>query len=245
MIRFVCILFIVCLCHLNTNAQNDTTKHYPIVNCISIKKYAFAFPVSLIVSGAILSNSKLKINLQKKIDGNSNTKVDNYLQIAPAGIIIGLESFGLKGAHKPLQTAMIFSISNVILNSVVQPIKHITKINRPDNSDFKSFPSGHTTEAFASAELMRIELNGNYPWLSFTGYLMAATTGYLRMYNNKHWISDVITGAGIGIASTKLSVLIFDELAYRFKQKHRKNKHSIFLPTYQNNQICMHWINNF
>jgi membrane-associated phospholipid phosphatase len=65
------------------------------------------------------------------------------------------------------------------------------------------------------------------------------------MYNNKHWLSDVITGAGIGIASTKLSVLIFDKMAARHKQKHQKNQHSIFLPAYQNKQFRMHWINNF
>jgi len=211
----------------------------------SLKKKSFTIPVCLIASGAILSNSQIVKDVQHIFVGNKKTTVDNYLQIAPAGIIIGLETIGIKGKHKPLQTAMIFTMSNVILNSIVQPIKHITKINRPDNSDYKSFPSGHTTEAFASAELMRIELNGNYPWLSITGYLMAATTGYLRMYNNKHWISDVIIGAGIGIASTKLSVLIFDEMAARHKQKHQKNQHSIFLPAYQNKQFCINWIKRF
>jgi membrane-associated phospholipid phosphatase len=231
--------------HLDANAQFSANKDIQLVNCTSLKKYTVAIPVTLIVTGAILSNSKFKIDLQKNIVGNSKTKVDNYLQFAPAGITIGLETIGMKGKHNPLQTALIFTMSNVILNSIVQPLKHFTKVKRPDNSDYKSFPSGHTTEAFASAELMRLELDGNYPWLGFTGYLMAATTGYLRMYNNKHWISDIITGAGIGIASTNLSVFIFDKMAARFKQKHHRNQHSIFLPTYQNKQICIHWIKRF
>jgi len=227
------------------NAQ-FTSDHLALKNKeTSLKKKSFVIPVCLIASGAILSNSQIVKDVQHNFVGNKKTTLDNYLQLAPAGIIIGLETIGLKGKHKPLQTAMIFTMSNVILNSIVHPLKSITKVQRPDNSDYKSFPSGHTTEAFASAELMRIEFKESNPWLSYAGYFMAATTGYLRMYNNKHWISDVLAGAGIGIASTKLSVLIFDEMAARYKQKHQKNQQSIFLPAYQNKQICINWIKRF
>jgi membrane-associated phospholipid phosphatase len=37
-----------------------------------------------------------------------------------------------------------------------------------------------------------------------SGYIIAATTGYLRIRNNKHWLSDVVAGAGTGILSTRL-----------------------------------------
>lgn len=233
------------MCYLNTKAQFDTTNDLRINNTISYNKYSFAVPASLIVTGAILSNSKFKINLQKNIVGNSKTKVDDFLLIAPAGITIGMEVLGLKGKHKPLQTAMIFTLSNVILNSIVHPLKYFTKVKRPDNSDFKSFPSGHTTEAFAAAELMRIEFKEYNPWLSYAGYLMAGATGYLRMYNNKHWISDVLAGAGFGIASTKLAFLVFDKITIRNKNKKLINGNSIILPTYQQNQICINWIKRF
>jgi len=228
-----------------TNAQ-FTSEHLALKNNNhSLKKKSFVIPVCLIASGAILSNSQIVKDVQHNFVGNKKTTIDNYLQFAPAGIIIGLETIGLKGKHKPIQTAMIFTMSNVILNAIAQPVKHITKINRPDNSDYKSFPSGHTTEAFASAELMRIELNGNCPWLSFTGYLMAATTGYLRMYNNKHWISDVIAAAGIGIGSTKLALMFFDKIADHRKFKKHINGNSMILPSYQQNQICLNWIKRF
>jgi membrane-associated phospholipid phosphatase len=232
------------LCCFNANAQFDTTHDLGRVNCVK-NRYYFAIPVTLIASGAILSNSKFKINLQKNVVGNSKTKVDDFLQIAPAGITFGLEAFGIKGEHKPLQTAMIFTMSNVILNSIVHPLKHFTKVKRPDNSDFKSFPSGHTAEAFASAELMRIEFKDDNPWLGYAGYLMAGATGYLRMYNNKHWISDVLAGAGIGIGSTKLAFLVFDKIAdhRRFKKYIKGN--SMILPSYQQNQICINWIKHF
>jgi membrane-associated phospholipid phosphatase len=242
LIRIVFLFFLsFSISYFNANAQFDTTHHLGLVNCVKNRFY-FAIPVTLIATGTILSNSNFKINLQKNVVGNTKTKVDNYLQIAPAGITIGLEAIGIKGSHKPLQTAMIFSISNVILNSIVQPIKHFTKIKRPDNSDFKSFPSGHTTEAFAAAELMRLEFKEDKPWLGYAGYLMAGATGYLRMYNNKHWISDVLAGAGIGIGSTKLALLVFDKIDdnRRFKKYIKGN--SMVLTSYQQNQICINWI---
>ena len=245
MFNRIVLLFLFNSCFCYTKAQFVSEKLAFKNKETSFKKKSFVLPICLVISGSILSNSQIIKDIQQNVVGNKKTTLDNYFQLAPAGITIGMETIGIKGKHKPLETALIFTMSNVILNSIVHPLKSITKVQRPDKSDYKSFPSGHTTEAFASAELMRIEFKESNPCLSYAGYLMAATTGYLRMYKNKHWLSDVITGAGIGIASTKLSVLIFDEMAARFKQKNQKNHHSIFLPTYQNKQICMNWIKRF
>jgi len=42
-------------------------------------------------------------------------------------------------------------------------------------------------------------------WYGISGYVVATGTGLFRMYNNRHWLSDVIMGAGIGILSTKVA----------------------------------------
>jgi len=67
---------------------------------------------------------------------------------------------------------------------------------------YRSFPSGHTTSAFAAAAAVTSETSRWWPntrWIIgpalFSG---AALTGVSRMYNNRHWASDVLTGAGIG-----------------------------------------------
>ena len=67
---------------------------------------------------------------------------------------------------------------------------------------YRSFPSGHTTSAFAAAAAVSSETSRWWPdtrWIIgpvlFTG---AALTGVSRMYNNRHWASDVLIGAGIG-----------------------------------------------
>ncbi|MEO7084075.1 MAG: phosphatase PAP2 family protein [Gemmatimonadaceae bacterium] len=68
--------------------------------------------------------------------------------------------------------------------------------------DYRSFPSGHTVAAFAAAAAVSAETSRWYPrGIYFIGPLMyggAAAVGVSRMYNNRHWASDVILGAAIG-----------------------------------------------
>jgi len=70
------------------------------------------------------------------------------------------------------------------------------------SDQFRSFPSGHSTSAFAAAAAVSSETSRWWPetrWIIgpilYTG---AALTGVSRMYNNRHWASDVLIGAGIG-----------------------------------------------
>jgi membrane-associated phospholipid phosphatase len=44
------------------------------------------------------------------------------------------------------------------------------------------------------------------PWIGVAGYSVAAGTGFFRMYNKRHWFTDVITGGGNRILSTKLLI---------------------------------------
>jgi membrane-associated phospholipid phosphatase len=94
----------------------------------------------------------------------------------------------------------------------VESIKTITKRERSDGSNNASFPSGHTATAFASAEFLRQEYKDESPLYGIAGYAVATTTGILRLYNNKHWVSDVVAGAGFGIASTKLAYLLYPKV---------------------------------
>jgi membrane-associated phospholipid phosphatase len=67
---------------------------------------------------------------------------------------------------------------------------------------FRSFPSGHSTAAFAAAAAVTSETSRWWPsatWIIGPAlYGGAALTGISRMYNNRHWASDVLVGAGIG-----------------------------------------------
>jgi membrane-associated phospholipid phosphatase len=75
---------------------------------------------------------------------------------------------------------------------------------------YQSFPSGHTTAAFAAAAAVTAETSAWWPSATYflIGPVMyggAAAVGLSRMYNNRHWASDVIMGAAIGtFAGTKV-----------------------------------------
>lgn len=118
------------------------------------------------------------------------------------------------------------------MGTAVFSIKHLTRQLRPDGSSHTSFPSGHTAEAFASAEFLRSEYGHLSPWYTIAGYSAAAFTGYLRMYNNKHWLGDVAAGASIGIAATRFSYWLYPKIQKEvFKTK---ETNTVLLPQYNN-----------
>jgi membrane-associated phospholipid phosphatase len=90
---------------------------------------------------------------------------------------------------------------------------------------------------------MRQEYKDVSPWYGVAGYAMAAATGYLRMYNNKHWLSDVVAGAGVGIMSAKLVYWIYPVI----KRKLFKDKDvtTMVMPTYQDGAIGLGLVHHF
>lgn len=133
------------------------------------------------------------------------THVDNYLQFSPAVAVLGLNIAGVKGEHTFQDELCLYGISTFIMLGTVWVVKPIAHEQRPDHSGFSSFPSGHTATAFAAAELLRAEYWHRAPWIGVLGYAAATTTGALRVYNNRHWVSDVVAGAAIGFLSTRIA----------------------------------------
>jgi membrane-associated phospholipid phosphatase len=66
----------------------------------------------------------------------------------------------------------------------------------------KSFPSEHTSVAFAVGTVLAESGNDEYRWLRrLLGYGLGAYTGYERLKHNAHWLSDTVAGGAIGMAS--------------------------------------------
>ncbi|MDF1501551.1 phosphatase PAP2 family protein [Roseisolibacter sp. H3M3-2] len=72
-------------------------------------------------------------------------------------------------------------------------------------SEYRSFPSGHSASAFAAASALTAELAAARPSLRWAAgvplYLGAATAGWSRMYDDRHWATDVLAGAAVGTVS--------------------------------------------
>lgn len=147
------------------------------------------------------------------------TTLDNYLQWAPAAAVYALNIAGIKGEHNFVDRSMIFLISNVIMEGFVSGLKNWTHELRPNGDGYQSFPSGHTAEAFVGATFLYEEYKNVSIWYGVGGYLVAGTVGALRIYNDKHYLHDVIAGAGFGIASTEFTYWLYPLMKRTFFKK--------------------------
>tara|TARA_R110001583_G_scaffold18633_1_gene73903 strand:+ start:1974 stop:2729 length:756 start_codon:yes stop_codon:yes gene_type:complete len=164
-------------------------------------------PISLIGLGVFANHSsfekKLQIDIRKKVGDTYNFPIDDFLQFVPVAEMYLADIYGIKAKNHWFDQTKYLFISNLISSAITHSLKRITNKTRPNGSPH-SFPSGHTTLAFTNAAVLYNEFEDSSPVLAYSGYAFATTTGVFRMLNNKHWLSDVLVGAGVGILATKL-----------------------------------------
>jgi hypothetical protein len=81
------------------------------------------------------------------------------------------------------------------------------------------------------AEFLYQEYKDVSIWYGVAGYVVATGTGLFRMYNHRHWLTDVAAGAGIGILSTKIAYWIYPLIKRRIF-KNKENTNGIVMPFY-------------
>ena len=197
-----------------------------------VKPYKFMDDLSfvgipLFVAGWAVKGDKamFRVNQKAESGGKKNTQlltdfktgIDDYTQFFGPAMVVGLKLGGYEGRSDWPRLLASAAMSYGIMAGFVNGIKYTAKEMRPDGSTANSWPSGHTATAFVGASLLHKEYGlTRSPWWSVAGYGVATATGVMRVLNNRHWISDVLSGAGIGILSTELAYGICDLL---FKER--------------------------
>ena len=177
---------------------------------------------------------------------HGTTSIDNYIQFIPAASVYALNIAGIKGKNNLKNETIILVTSLGIAAATVYTLKKTTHEMRPDASSNDSFPSGHTAFAFAGAEFLLQEYKDKSIWYGIGGYTIATATGILRVYNNRHWLSDVVAGAGIGILSTKVAYWINPYLKEKILHTEKSNNSSTFIcPFYTDKEMGLCFIRTF
>ncbi len=142
--------------------------------------------------------------------GNETLRIGEFFQVtrifgvADTLIFLGL-LLGLAGWRRFFVRLML---SLLVVAALVHPVKYLTDRHRPDQSNYRSFPSGDAASVFA----LPVALSG-HPLLAAAGVVAASGTATSRVFYGKHYPSDVLTGAAVGL----LAGLIGGWLARRIR----------------------------
>lgn len=136
--------------------------------------------------------------------------IDNVLQYVPTVAVFGLKVCGVK-TDTSWKKRLTVSVASFAVNAgVTYALKRTIHERRPDGTDNRSFPSGHTSIAFCGATSLMHEYYKVSPWICVAGYAVATTVAVDRVRRNRHHWGDVVAGAAIGCLSAEAGYLIGD-----------------------------------
>ena len=149
-----------------------------------------------------------------------------YLAVCGAAFIVGptpaLANDGVKTAGEILRIALPvaaggfslyqkdydgvlqLTVSEVIAEGTSLVLQHFVKEQRPDKSDWHSFPSDSAAVAFSAASYLQIRYGWDY---GLPAYAVAAFVGYSRVEADKHHWGDVVAGAVLGWAASEITTV--------------------------------------
>lgn len=153
---------------------------------------------------------------------SASTYVTNFGGAYEAYTLAALGAYGVLFKKDKEKTTTLLATQAYITGAAVETVlKYLTSRQRPsyydavtgqnnhvfhgpfyhflkkDNSSFESFPSGHTTVAFAAATVFAMEYKDIW-FVPVIAYSAATSIGISRIVQNQHWISDVLVGAALG-----------------------------------------------
>lgn len=179
----------------------------------SVTLKSFIAPAALLGGGSaikIFAHDSFDAAVRETVQGirpeGRAIAADEYLRFLPFAMGAAL-AFAVPDAGWGRRGELLLQTGTALVctAALTKGLKLIVDSPRPDASDSNSFPSGHCALSFAGAELVRIQ--HGWAWGS-AAYVCAIAVAGMRLYNDAHWFSDVLAGAGTGILCAQLSRLI-------------------------------------
>jgi membrane-associated phospholipid phosphatase len=190
-------------------------------------------------------------------------QVTNFGGPYEAYTLLGLGAYGFVFKNEKMKTTTLLATQSYITGALMESVlKTITGRQRPYYTDStkiqaeptfhgpfykaprasngkktnSSFPSGHTTVAFAAATVYAMEYKDK-PLVPIIAYSAATLIGISRLTENKHWATDVLTGAALGYLTGRLVVNNYHRYAKLKAPQQKKNSVSFSLQ--YNNRVVM------
>lgn len=143
-----------------------------------------------------------------------------------------------------LPYAIVGAGGGIVINAAAtEGLKRSVKELRPDRSTDNSFPSRHTSWAFAASTVMSDLLYRHSPWWSVGAQAISSGIGIQRVASRRHWGSDVVAGASIGIVSTELAFILSRKI-FGIPSPWSTSHPNIFRPTFALSTEAIYWLNS-
>jgi len=136
-----------------------------------------------------------------------------------AGLPLSAGAYAYFKDNKEGQMQFIKSYTATMATTMA--LKYTVREKRPDTDEHDSFPSGHTSSAFAGASF----IHQRYGWkMALVPYVAALYTGYSRIQVNRHHTHDVLAGAALALASSWYFVTPYKNVSIHALNDGKRNK---------------------
>lgn len=203
-----------------------------------------------------IQKAALKLRNRNTSLNNISNYVTNFGGLYEGYTLVGLAGYGLIFKNKKIVTTTLLATQSYITAGALESVlKYLTGETRPSyypagveakprflgpfsktgksasgKNEYSSFPSGHTTVAFAAATVFASEYRTKIV-IPIIAYSAATLIGISRITENKHWASDVLVGAAVGFLSGKQVVNNYHRYA-KIKTTEKEKKPVSFMLQY-------------
>jgi membrane-associated phospholipid phosphatase len=247
---------------LGSNLKQEFTKpfHMTKKDWGNFGKFA-AVTVALGFADQPIQKAALKLRNRNTAINDVSKYVTNFGGLYEGYTLAGLGAYGFIFKNEKMKTTTLLATQAYITAGALESVlKYLSGRTRPSfygpnevarsrflgpfsktgrdaggRRTYSSFPSGHTTVAFAAATVYASEYK-NKPIVPIIAYSAASLIGISRITENKHWSTDVLVGAAVGYLAGKQVVNNYHRFAKIKEDEKRKNTISFHL-----NYSYGHW----